>query len=98
MRCRRWWLARAGLGTINHTLLTLDALRAAKVEIAGVVINRYPAESASAAEETNPDAIERWGGVRVLAIVPEEVWIKPEVPAGVRAAIDRVDWMALAGG
>src|ERR1700722_15978150 len=35
-------VARPGLGTINHTLLTIGALRAAGVDVAGVVINRYP--------------------------------------------------------
>ena len=39
-------VARPNLGTINHTLLTVDALRGAKVKVAGVVINRYPAETA----------------------------------------------------
>ena len=47
-------VARPGLGTINHTLLTVEALRIAGVVVAGVVINRYPAENASIAEESNP--------------------------------------------
>jgi len=64
-------VARAGLGTINHTLLTIMALRAKNVPIVGVVINRYPPETPGVAEETNPSAIERWGGVRVLCVVPE---------------------------
>lgn len=34
-------VARAGLGTINHTLLTLQVARAAGLHVAGVVINRY---------------------------------------------------------
>ena len=38
-------VARPGLGTINHTLLTVNALRSAGVKVAGVVINRYPAGS-----------------------------------------------------
>src|SRR3954464_8582458 len=51
-------IARPGLGTINHTLLTVEALRRAGVDVAGVVVNRSPAESAGVAEETNPRAIE----------------------------------------
>ncbi len=85
-------VARAGLGTINHTLLTLHALRMAKVPIAGVVINRYPADMPGAAEETNPRAIEKWGKVNVLTIVPEEPLKATGIPGGIRAAIDRVDW------
>jgi dethiobiotin synthetase len=34
-------VARAGLGTINHTLLTLHAARSAGLRVAGVVLNRY---------------------------------------------------------
>ncbi len=37
-------VARAGLGTLNHTLLTVEAARARKLEIAGVVICGYPRE------------------------------------------------------
>jgi dethiobiotin synthetase len=85
-------VARAGLGTINHTLLTLHALRMAKVPVAGVVINRYPAEMPGAAEETNPRAIEKWGKVNVLTIVPEEAVKGAGIPGGIRAAMNRVDW------
>lgn len=41
-------VARAGLGTINHTLLTLHAARSAGLEVAGVVVNRYRLEPAAA--------------------------------------------------
>src|SRR5690606_23828265 len=34
-------VARPGLGTINHSVLTVVALRSANVPVAGVVINRY---------------------------------------------------------
>lgn len=88
-------VARAGLGTINHTLLTLAALREARVEVAGVVINGYPADTANAAEETNPRAIEHWGKTRVLTLVPHEPFTPPGLPAGIVAAIDRVDWHAM---
>ena len=73
-------VARASLGTINHTLLTAGALRAAGVEVAGIVINRYPAESASIAEETNVAAIEKYSNLPVLCIVPEEPVKRTSVP------------------
>ncbi len=86
-------VARPALGTINHTLLTINALRRANVRIAGVVINRYSAEAASIAEETNPRAIEKWGKVPVLCIVPEvEDFNATALPADVVAAIGHVDW------
>jgi dethiobiotin synthetase len=88
-------VARPGLGTINHTLLTVQALRQSKIPVAGVVINRYPAENASIAEESNPRAIESWGKVPVLCLVPDERHIGLTLPAGIVAAMDTVDWEAL---
>lgn len=38
-------VTRAGLGAINHTLLTLHAARSAGITVAGVVINRYQLEN-----------------------------------------------------
>jgi len=91
-------VARAGLGTINHTLLTLQALRLAKVVIAGVVINRYPPGTPEIAEETNPRMIERWGRVPMLALAPEcDLAESAILPEDVAAAIDPVDWGARAG-
>jgi dethiobiotin synthetase len=90
-------VARPNLGTINHTLLTVNALRAAGVTVAGVVINRYPAQSADIASETNPRAIEKWGKVPVLCVVPDVVpGIKERLHADVVAAIATVDWWRFA--
>jgi dethiobiotin synthetase len=90
-------VARASLGTINHTLLTAAALRQANVRIAGVIINEYPAENAGLAEETNPRAIERYGKLPVLAIVPKTTApIGLTLPQDIVAPIAAVDWFALA--
>ncbi len=89
-------VVRPGLGTINHTILTVESLRTAGVRVAGVVINRYPAESASVAEETNGRAIERWGKVSVLCTVPDEPIVDGALGAGIVAAIETVDWAAVA--
>jgi dethiobiotin synthetase len=90
-------VARAALGTINHTLLTLQALRTKGIRIAGVVINGYPAESPGIAEETNPQVIERWGMVKVLCILPQVQTLQmPHLPADVIGAMDAVDWENLA--
>jgi len=56
-------VARSTLGTINHTLLTLEALRARGIPILGVVLNGPP-------NAGNRAAIERHGKVRVLAELP----------------------------
>ena len=47
-------VVRPGLGTINHTLLTVNALRQAGVRVAGVVINRYPTDNVPITEEPTP--------------------------------------------
>ena len=56
--------ARAGLGTINHTLLTLNALRARKLDILGVVMS-------GPLNPGNRQAIETYGKVTVLAEIPQ---------------------------
>lgn len=59
--------AAPGLGTINHTLLTIEAVRAVGLEVAAVVLTPWPAEP-SAMERSNREAIERVGGVRTLTL------------------------------
>jgi dethiobiotin synthetase len=90
-------VARAGLGTINHTLLTIAALRQASVPVAGVVINQFPSETPTTVEETNPRAIEKWGKTSVLCFVPRFTGPAiPDLPPDVVAAIEPVDWSAKA--
>ena len=67
-------VARPGLGTLNHTLLALDALKNRGLPVAGVVINSS-ADVQDASTRTNPDLIHRCSGVPVLAQIP---WL-PEV-------------------
>jgi dethiobiotin synthetase len=62
-------VARPSLGTINHTLLTIMALRSAKVTIAGIVINHAKESNKSLAERTSPGVIEEISGVPILGIV-----------------------------
>lgn len=62
-------VARSRLGTINHTLLTLRAVRDAGLPLAGVVINGYNAATADLAEETAPNIIAELGKTKILAIV-----------------------------
>src|SRR5258705_4630618 len=64
-------VARPGLGTINHTLLTVNALRPV-AKGAGIVVNRYPAENPGVAEETNLRALEKWSQAPLLCVIPEE--------------------------
>jgi dethiobiotin synthetase len=62
-------VARAGLGTVNHTALTLEALRARGLAVAGVVLNRTgPDDDPSV--PYNAAEIERLTGAPVLASLP----------------------------
>ena len=55
-------VARSGLGTINHTLLTVRALRANGVQIFGVIMN-------GTKNQSNREAIEHYGQVPVIGEV-----------------------------
>jgi dethiobiotin synthetase len=61
--------ARPGLGTINHTLLTLEAARSAGLSVAAVVLTPWPAEP-SPMERSNRATIESLGGVPVWTHAP----------------------------
>lgn len=60
-------VARSGLGTINHTCLSLQALKAAGVPVLGVVMVGEQGRLSNAA---NREAIEHFGEVPVLAELP----------------------------
>jgi dethiobiotin synthase len=74
-------VAHSGLGTINHTLLSLEALRSRGIAIAGVVLNGPP-------NRENRLAIERFGGAEVVGQVSP---IDPLDRAGVETAASAFD-------
>lgn len=78
--CRAVVVARSGLGTLNHSALTVSALERRDVPVEFVVLNRY--EGSDVAERTNPD---------VLAdMVDPPVHTLPEVEEGdVVGAVER---------
>jgi dethiobiotin synthetase len=59
-------IARPGLGTINHTLLTIQVLKQRNLKIAGIVINYAGDRRTGLAERTGPPEIERISGVSIL--------------------------------
>jgi dethiobiotin synthetase len=61
-----------GLGTINHTLLTIEAARAADLKIAGVVLTPWPLQP-SRIERSNRETIAALGEVRVETLPPLEL-------------------------
>ncbi len=64
--------ARAGLGTINHTTLTVEAVRSAGLDVAGVVLVETEPSPRDVTVRSNPRQIERLTGVRVLGILPHD--------------------------
>jgi|TARA_B100000959_G_C14964683_1_gene617238 dethiobiotin synthetase len=57
------------LGTINHTLLSVEALKRRKIKLEGVVINRYP-KRPNISELYNPVILEE-NGIKILGVVPK---------------------------
>ena len=62
-------VARPGLGTLNHTALTVQCARARGLRVAGIVISGCR-PSPDIAERTNPAEMERLTGLSVLAKLP----------------------------
>ena len=63
-------VSRPGLGTINHTLLTISAAKGRGVNIIGVVINYAGQIKNDISVKTNPKIIESIGGISLVGIVP----------------------------
>jgi dethiobiotin synthetase len=73
-----------GLGTINHTLLTVEAVRSVGLKVIGVVLTPWP-ERPGDVERSNREAIERLGAVRVevlphLDLAAPDSWPPLDLP------------------
>jgi dethiobiotin synthetase len=82
-------VARPSLGTLNHTALTVEALRRRDVPVVGVVLNRFP-EAPNVAERTNPDEIERVNRVPARTL-PELDDVTPTAAADAVEEADVLD-------
>ncbi len=58
------------LGTINHTLLTVEQARDKGLSVRGVIFNESTRIKKSIVEETNPEAIKVFGKVSILGCIP----------------------------
>ena len=88
-------VARAGLGTLNHTLLTVAFARQANLEVAGIVLNAIPPKVTGLAEQTNPEEIHRLTDVPVLGVLPYEERLsepKPELAFLSGFVNEYIDW------
>jgi dethiobiotin synthetase len=79
-------VASPGLGTINHTLLTLESARAAGLAVAAVVLNPWP-EDPTGIESDNRETVANLGNVPVhtlpqLDLADPESWPPLHLPTG----------------
>jgi dethiobiotin synthetase len=83
-------VARRSLGTLNHTLLTLEAARSRGLQLAGVVVNETTPCS-GLAEETNVEELRRLLPEPILAVARHQAGPGDEDQPGLAA----VDWWGL---
>ena len=81
-------VARPGLGTINHTLLTVEAVRAAGLRVAGVVLTPWP-DAPSAMELSNRTTIERLAEAQVASLAPST----PDALAATASSLPLQEWL-----
>ncbi len=95
-------VARPAAGVVNHTLMTIDCIRAARLGIAGVVLNGYDATTEeTVATNTAAEVIAHFGQAEILCEVPfdEAVDIDAQHPGEmVVSALAGCDWQGLAKG
>jgi dethiobiotin synthetase len=63
-------VARAGLGTLNHTLLTLEAIRTRGLTVAGVILNQLSSNRMEVIETDNVRVLQELGDVPVWGTMP----------------------------
>jgi dethiobiotin synthetase len=82
--------ARPGLGTINHSLLTVECARAAGLDVRAVVLTPWPAQP-SAMQRSNLDAISQLGRVEVATLA--EVGVDVDQLALAGATLPYACWL-----
>jgi dethiobiotin synthetase len=84
-------VARDGLGTINHTLLSVWYAREKGVPVAGVLLNEADADFADdASKASNASMIERYGQVKVWGSLPRlrKPLSRPDLIAAIRQHVN----------
>ena len=88
-------VARPTLGTINHTLLTVEFARSFDLEIHGIVLNGLRQDMVGLAESTNPAEISRLTNLPILGIVPFDGRLGQHAPLHAFLAqfmTENIDW------
>ena len=84
-------VARSGLGTLNHTLLSLEALRKRQIRVLGLILNGPP-------HADNPVTLEQFGDAPVLGHLPPldpltadalgHEWVRQNLSDAIRTALE----------
>ena len=85
-------VARLGLGTINHTLLTVEAARSRGLTVSGVLLNEPEPLASLCGTEENPVEIERLARIPVLGILRHG----RSLPTRADGSAASIDWATLA--
>jgi len=89
-------VGRSALGTINHTLLTLEAAQARNLAVAGIVLNGYTPDGATLAEETAARTIAETGKVTLPLMVPRDKHLDVQtarIGPGILGALKEARWL-----
>jgi dethiobiotin synthetase len=88
-------VARPTLGTINHTLLTIEFAQSFNLEIHGIVLNGLRQDMVGLAESTNPAEISRLTNLPILGVVPFDGRLGQPTPPHTFLAqfmTENIDW------
>ena len=93
-------VARPNLGTINHTVLTVEFARSYNLEICGIVLNASQEGAKGLVEETNPKELERLTHLPILGTVPFDEQLQGNTPDPdflSQFIGEHIDWKRLVG-
>ena len=93
-------VARPNLGTINHTVLTVEFARSYSLELRGIVLNASQEGSKGLAEKTNPKELARLTHLPILGTVPFDERLQGDMPNPdflSQFVGEHIDWKGLVG-
>ncbi len=89
MKAQTVLVSRSGLGAINHSLLSLEALKRRKIKPLGIIFNRLSGGPLTLPESTNPEVVSKLSGVPFLGVFP---YMKScQVSCAGKAALKHID-------
>lgn len=87
-------VARPDLGTINHSILTVEYAKKYNIELLGLIISGYPKGTTDIAIKTAPQMIATFSSVEILGVIPKIANIginNPQAELLIEAIIQNID-------